>query len=84
MQISFAGEAYEAFQNLLRQCRGYGVTITTQDGEVFDAVLVGPDLQNEWGDTVLAHEVGAGDDYRAPEAYTKPPRSVRVADVHIN
>jgi hypothetical protein len=84
MSISFAGEAYESFQSALDRMRGYGVTITTQNGEVFDAVLVGADGEAEMGDTVLSHEVKNGEDFNAVESYTTPPRSDRVVDVCIH
>src|SRR3954469_15432972 len=42
LSISFSGEAAERFQNLLDEFKGFGVTITPQEGEPYEAVLVGP------------------------------------------
>jgi hypothetical protein len=56
--IEFAGEAYESFQQALEKMVGYGVTITPlEDGEPFEAVLIGPSRTSEWGDAVEYREV---------------------------
>lgn len=56
MEIAFNGEAYETFQNVLARLSGLVVEVTPEDGEQydlpFDAQLIGPDLDAEWGDTV--------------------------------
>ena len=51
MTITFDGEAYESFQAVVANMEGYGVDITL-NGEMFDAVLVGPDYAAEDGATV--------------------------------
>lgn len=82
MKISFEGEAYEGFQTALDRMYGYGVSITTQAGETFDAVLIGADSNSEWGDAVLSHEVK--DDNYVAESYTTSPRSDRVVEVRVH
>ena len=83
MQISYEDEAYESFQTVLSTMAGYGVTVTTEDGEVIEGVLVGPDPDSDWGSQVLIHPVADGD-YLALEAYTTAPRSVDAEDVHVH
>jgi hypothetical protein len=84
MQISFADDAYETFQILLQRMQGFGVTVTTLDGNEISGVLVGPDLQHEWGDAVLIHPVAEGDDHLVLAAYTDTPQCVRAKDVHVH
>ena len=87
LQISFAGEAYETFQNLLVRLDGFGVTVTTLDGEVIDGVLAGPDVTDEWGDCILIFPVAEGDDYLTVESYRRDgviPMAVRVGDVYVH
>lgn len=87
LSISFAGEAYETFQKLLQECKGYGVTLTTHDGERIEGVLVGPVLEDEWGDCVAIYPVHDGEDYETLEHYQSlpvPPMAVRVGDVHVH
>lgn len=62
MNISFAGEAYETFQGVVRELTGYGVDITL-NGETFAAILFGPDEKAEDGATVQFIRV-VDEDYR--------------------
>lgn len=87
LRISFAGEAYETFQTFLQKMAGFGVTITTLDGEEIQGILVGPVLNDEWGDCVAIYPVPEGEDYMVLEHYQRqgiPPREVRVSDVHVH
>lgn len=87
LSISFAGEAYETFQSLLQSLEGFGVTVTTQDGERIEGVLDGPALDDEWGDTVKVFPVDEDEGYLIVEAYRgrgDEPRRVRVGDVHVH
>ncbi len=59
MILEFAGEAYETFQDALHKMEGYGVTITPLEGDAFDAELIGPVPDAEWGDTVKVRRADA-------------------------
>lgn len=87
LSISFAGEAYETFQTLLQRCEGFGVTLTTLDGERIAGVLAGPQLDDEWGDAVGIYPVEDGQDYMTLDYYRRTgatKRVVRVGDVHVH
>ena len=86
--ITFAGEAYESFQNAVDNLPGYVVRITPRTlfgpGDAapeltpFDAILTGANRGAEWGDTVLftrADEQG----FPIEGAVTE---SMRVAAIH--
>lgn len=81
--IAFAGEAYETFQNLIRELEGYGVTVTTESGEIIEAVLIGPDVDAEDGGTIIVQPVSEGEIYDVYSEHRLPPRSVTVGRVEV-
>lgn len=52
MILEFVGEAGDTYRQCLAQMSEYGVEITTEDGEIFDAILLGPDYDGEFYNTV--------------------------------
>lgn len=76
--ISFEGEAWEVFQTFISRIPGYGVTVTTQDGEVIPARLIGGRGESEWGDAITIQPVDEKYDDIGPE------RTVRVGRVEVH
>lgn len=84
MKISFHDEAYETFQRHINILEGYCVNITLQSDldptweTNFDAKLVGPDHDSEWGNAILVQRWdedasgGKGDTF-----------SVRAAEIEV-
>lgn len=76
--FTFSGEAYEWFRGLADRGEGLCVCVTPQEGDPFDAELVGGDWESEWGDSIRVrrwndhHSHGEG-----------PIFSVRVRNIHI-
>lgn len=83
LSISFSGEASEAFSAWVSQRNDWYVRITPQEGEPFDAVLIGSGIENdqsEWYDSV--RYLDADEDIGLPvEGAT--PKIVRVRDVYV-
>lgn len=83
LSISFSGEASEAFADWLTGRRNWYVRITPQEGEPFDAVLVGPGIdsgKSEWYDSVEYLDVDEG---KVMPIAGATPKIVRVVDVHV-
>ena len=89
MSITFAGEAYESFQewvergvNSLASARYFVQVTEAETNERFDAWLVGIDRDAEMGDTVLVYR---NNDNGATEPDTEQwaPEAVRADRVHI-
>ena len=85
LSISFSGEASEAFAEWVDGRRDWYVRITPQDGEPFDAILLGSGQDylidgEPWNDSVeflrADPETGIALDGAKPEA-------LRVTDVHV-
>jgi hypothetical protein len=68
MKIEFAGEAYESFQRVVDEIRGFTVEITSIEGATFDAVVHGTG-DGQWGDEVIVQHfneeqaAGVGDPF---------------------
>jgi hypothetical protein len=45
--IGFDGDAYDTLDSIIRGFRGYGVTLTMEDGAEVEAVLAGPSYDEE-------------------------------------
>jgi hypothetical protein len=97
LSLSFSGEASELFSNYVTGMNDYYVRITPQEGDPFDAQIIGAGLDVEvdgstWYDAVSfirADELNGlvdGDKWVSdltPEELAERTETLRVADVHI-
>jgi hypothetical protein len=82
--ISFPGEAAEIFRGKIEEMLGYGVTVTTDQGERIDGVLVGPDYEvDDWAQ-IRIHPVREGDYYPDLKDITSPTQSVLAYNVEVH
>lgn len=85
LSISFSGEASEGFADRINDMQDWYVRLTPQEGEPFDAVIVGGygEIDGEgWYDAVRYQEA---DEYGLGHAQPQPHEidTVRVTDVYI-
>jgi len=82
--ISFPGEASEIFTKLCSQdFRGFGVTVTSEDGEQIEGVLASGsiDEDDDWA-VCRIWAVEEPNDYETPEHYEQHGVAPRVVTAH--
>lgn len=81
MRIEFAGEAYELFQQTCDKAKGWGVKVTPQEGEPFDARLLGSAVVEPggWCDAVTVLRVD-DDFFDLPDA---KPETLRIEAIYV-
>ena len=63
MQVTWEGEAAEHFANTVNQSLvGITVEVTSDTGEVFDAVILGEDHRTDWIGTFVVRRVNDNGD----------------------
>lgn len=73
--IGFDAEAYDSIDGLLRNYRGYGVTLTLEDDSQVEAVLAGP-YYDEKADRLLVEFYRVTDWGKSPTIESVPPESL--------
>lgn len=76
--FTFSGEAYEWFAGVCDNATGLCVRVTTEEGQEFDAEMVGHDHEGGWATSIL---VRAWDDERGQGIGV--PFSARARNIHI-